>query len=72
MYNEKLKSNRFYIIQALVWALFMFLIIEIVWPLLSNEEIKIKLIAIPVWIFSGFGFSFTTKLIAKRENKKSN
>jgi hypothetical protein len=45
---------------GLTWAIWMFIIMTIVWPLINGEEITLKsvFIGIPIWLIGGLAFGF--------------
>ncbi|MGB1042162.1 MAG: hypothetical protein ACPGU6_02115 [Tenacibaculum sp.] len=54
---------------GLMWAIWMFVIMTFIWPLIKGEEITLQsiLIGIPIWIIGGlfFGFSMRKRLEEK-------
>lgn len=51
------------------WALWMFVIMTFVWPLIDGEEITLKkiLIGIPIWLIGGLAFGWTMKKNLKED-----
>ncbi len=51
--------------QGLYWGLFMYIFMNLIFPLLGREGITSKkvLIGIPIWTLAGLGFGYTMKLI---------
>jgi hypothetical protein len=60
---EKKNTTKHWLKSALFFGLFMFVIMQILFPLIENKEITPKsiLIGIPLWLFCGLGWAFTMK-----------
>jgi hypothetical protein len=63
-----------WVVAGLVWGAFMFLIMNIVFPLCNDKKISgwEMLIDIPLWIIGGliFGYLSRKKTVKNNENEK--
>lgn len=54
---------------GLSWALWMFIFMTFIWPLIDGEEITLKktLIGVPIWVIGGLAFGWTMKKNLKED-----
>lgn len=59
--------------EGLSWAVWMFIAMAIIYPLIKGEEITFVsiLIAIPFWLLSGFFINFVIKKFNYRKEKRN-
>lgn len=70
---EKKNKNRVWFISGLLFGLFMFIAMEILYPLIAEHEItpKALLIGIPLWLIGGLGWGYTMKIVMNKKERKN-
>jgi len=70
---EQENTTRKWLIAGLFFGLFMFIAMEILYPLITEHEITLKalLIGIPLWLFGGLGWGYTMKIVMNKRERKS-
>ena len=70
---EKKNKNRVWLISGLLFGLFMFIAMEILYPLIAEHEItpKALLIGIPLWLIGGLGWGYTMKIVMNKKERKN-
>lgn len=65
-------SWKYWITTGLVWGIFMFIIINLIFPFFTGGQIvwKNTLISLPLWIVSGLGFGVIMKFYKNHLNTK--
>ena len=71
-FNNENNSWKYWILHGLVWAVFMFVIIELALPFFNEEPITWRniSIALPIWIIGGLAFGATMKALQNRRIMK--
>lgn len=69
---EKKNSTKNWLKSGLFFGLFMFITMQIIFPLIENKEITQKsiLIGIPLWLICGLGWGLTMKLWMNKKGKE--
>ena len=64
-------SNKYWLIYGLLWGIFLFIINDIVLPLIMDTPITQRKIIIGfiIWFVLGLLFGFTMKYVKKSESK---
>lgn len=71
--HEQENTTRKWLVSGLLFGLFMFIAIEILYPLIAEHEITLRalLVGIPLWFIGGLVWGYTMKIVTtKRERKK--
>lgn len=65
-------SDTYWIKTGLAWGAMMFVIMQLVFPLLNSDEITLKtiLIGLAVWTLGGLSFGYTMKKINRKDDSK--
>lgn len=71
--SENKNSTKNWLKYGLLWALFMYVTMTFLFPLIQHEPISttIALIGIPIWILAGLGFGYTMKVWMNRKGEKT-
>jgi hypothetical protein len=71
--NQEQKNRTMrWLVSGLLFGLFMFIAMEILYPLIGEHKITLRafLIGIPLWLIGGLGWGYTMKIVMnKREGK---
>lgn len=67
-------TTKHWLKSGLSFSLFMFITMQILYPLITNEEITQKsiLIGIPIWLIAGLSWGLIMKLFLNRKGKEDN
>ena len=70
---EKKNTTRRWLISGLLFGLFMFIAMEILYPLIAEHGItqKALLIGIPLWLICGLGWGYTMKIVMNKLERKN-
>lgn len=69
---EKKNTTRRWLISGLLFGLFMFIMMAIIYPLVTHQEITLRslLISVPLWLIGGLGWGYTMKIVMIKIEKK--
>ncbi len=73
-YNKKHKSEKKnWIISGLIFGILMFLVNQIIFPLIKGEKItsQVFLIWLPIWLVGGLGWGFVMRWWYRRQEKRN-
>jgi len=70
---EQVSTFRKWLVPGLLFGLFMFIAMEVLYPLIGGYEItqKALLISIPIWLIGGLGWGYTMKIVMNRLGRKN-
>jgi hypothetical protein len=70
--KQKNRTRR-WLVSGLLFGLFMFIAIEILYPLIAEHEITLRalLIGIPLWLIGGLGWGYTMKIMMDKIERKN-
>lgn len=65
-------KGKTWVIMGLIWGAFMFLMLSVIFPYFTKEEINQKslLIGIVTWTIGGLLYGYTMKIYYRKRNKK--
>lgn len=69
---EQKNTTRKWLVSGLLFGLFMFIAIEILYPLIAEHEITLRalLIGIPLWLIGGLVWGYTMKIVMNKVERK--
>ena len=69
---EQANSTRKWLVSGLFFGLFMFIAMEILYPLIAEHEITLRalLVGIPLWLLGGLGWGYTMKMVMNKIERK--
>jgi hypothetical protein len=67
------QRKNFWVIEGLIWGLFMFVIMGLIFPFLTGEDNGLREIALYllVWLLGGLAYGYTMHWFRKRSSSKS-
>jgi hypothetical protein len=70
---EQKNTKRQWLISGLLFGLFMFIAMEILYPLIAGHEItqKALLITAPLWMICGLAYGYTMKIVTSRRERNN-